>query len=84
MGGTNYSDPIDGYNYDFNYASLNSTLLIRWEYMPGSTLYLVWTRVKSDFDNTVNDFDLSRDMDKLFSSGAENVFLIKASYWWNI
>jgi Domain of unknown function (DUF5916) len=84
MGGTNYSDPIDGYNYDFNYSSLNSTLLIRWEYMPGSTLYLVWTRVRSVFDDTINDFDLSRDMDKLFSSGAQNVFMIKASYWWNI
>jgi hypothetical protein len=82
-GGQNYSDPYN-YNYDYNYSALNSTLLVRWEYMPGSTLYLVWTRARSEVDDRVNNVELSRDLDRLFSSGAQNIFLIKASYWMNI
>ena len=83
-GGQNYSEPFSNYNGGYNYSALNSTLLVRWEYMPGSTLYLVWTRARSVFDNTVNDMDISRDLDRLFSGDAQNIFLIKASYWMNI
>jgi len=83
-GGNNYSDHIHNYSYDYNYSALNSTLLVRWEYLPGSTLYLVWTRARPEFDPSVNDLDLSRDLDRLFSSGSRNLFLIKASYWMNI
>jgi len=85
LGGTDY-DAYDPNNFggdrDFNYAALNSTLLLKWEYMPGSTLYLVWTRAMSNVE-AYNDLDYSRDLKRLFSSDAENVFLIKASYWWN-
>jgi hypothetical protein len=77
--------PVDAdQNYDFNWSSLNSTLLLRWEYRPGSTLYAVWTRSRSEYDDTVNDLDFSRDFDRFFSAGADNVFLIKASYWLNM
>lgn len=69
---------------DYNWSSLNSTLLIRWEYLPGSTLYLVWTRSRPEFDNSVNDLDFQRDFDRFFSAGARNIFLVKASYWLNI
>ena len=84
LGGNNYSAPFGGLNCDYNYSALNSTFLIRWEYRPGSTIYLVWTRALSDFDPTLNNLDLHRDLDRLFSSGAQNLFLIKASYWMNI
>ncbi len=84
QGGLNYSDPMDGYNYDYNYSAINSTLLIRWEYTAGSTLYLVWTRARPEVDGTVNDVDFSRDFKRLFSGDSENLFLIKASYWMNI
>lgn len=77
--------PIGGVeDYDGNYSALNSTMVVRWEYRPGSTLYFVWTRSRSEFDDAVDDLDLSRDLDRLFSSGANNVWLIKVSYWWNI
>ena len=71
-------------NSDYNYSSLNSTLLMRWEFLPGSTLYLVWTRSRPEVDDTVNDLNLSRDFDRFFSPGASNIFLVKASYWLNI
>ena len=69
---------------DFNYTALNSTFILRWEYRPGSTLYIVWTRAMSETKDFVNDLEVSRDLDNLFSGDAENVFLIKASYWWNL
>jgi len=69
---------------DFNYSALNSTFILRWEYRPGSTLFLVWTRAMSESNNSINDLELSRDLENLFSGDAENVFLIKASYWWNL
>jgi len=83
-GGRFYSQPVDGYNEDGNYSALNSTLLIRWEYSPGSTVYLVWTRSRPEWDDTINNVDISRDFDRYFSTGAENVFMIKASYWMNL
>ncbi len=70
--------------YDYNLSSLNSTLLIRWEYNPGSALYVVWTRSRPEFDDSVGDLDLSRDFDRLFSGGGYNTFLIKTSYWLNL
>ena len=88
-GNNQYSAPGDygdiaAPNSDYNYSSLNSTLLMRWEYLPGSTLYFVWTRSRPEVDDTVNDLNLSRDFDRFFSAGASNIFLVKASYWLNI
>jgi hypothetical protein len=81
LGGNRYSDPISGPNSDYNYSEMNSTLLIRWEYRPGSTLYVVWTRSRPEFDPAANNLDVSRDVERMFSGNAENLFLIKASYW---
>ncbi|MBI4417619.1 MAG: carbohydrate binding family 9 domain-containing protein, partial [Ignavibacteriales bacterium] len=36
-------------NPDFNFRSLRANAVFRWEYLPGSTLYLVWTNEKSHF-----------------------------------
>ncbi len=85
QGENSYVYPVSSRDsYDYNYSSLNSTLLIRWEYDPGSTLYLVWTRSRPEFDDSVGDLDLSRDFDRLFSGGGYNTFLIKTSYWLNL
>ena len=83
-GGRKYSYQINGYDTDYNYSALNSTMLVRWEYSPGSTLYLVWTRSRPDFNDSVNDLDFARDFGGFFSAGAKNLFLVKASYWLNI
>ena len=84
LGGRNYSGPVTNFNDDGNFSALNSTFLVRWEYRPGSTLYLVWTRARSEFDQAVNNVELNRDFDRFFSAGSQNLFLIKASYWLNI
>ncbi len=77
-----YDDLVAGNNY--NYSAINSTMILRWEYIPGSTLYLVWTRSRSEVDDQHNNLDINRDINRLFSRGATNIFLIKASYWWNV
>ena len=84
LGNGIYSGPVRPGSDDQNYSALNSTLILRWEYLPGSTFYFVWTRARSETDRKVNDLDISRDLDRMFSAGANNVWLVKASYWWNI
>ncbi|MCP4703574.1 MAG: hypothetical protein GY865_03110, partial [candidate division Zixibacteria bacterium] len=85
QGDGNYSDPLDDpEDKDYNFAAINSTLIMRWEYSPGSTVYIVWTRALSDVDRSMNDLAFSRDFKRLFTGDANNLFLIKASKWLNI
>ena len=65
---------------DFNFASLRGNAVFRWEYTPGSTLYLVWTQDRASVEN-FGDFDVSRDRSRLFQADADHVFLIKVNYW---
>ncbi len=75
--------PFTQANPDFNFRSLRGNAVLRWEYRPGSTLFLVWTRTSSDFAQSVGDFSFSRDADALFSAKADNIFLVKLNYWLN-
>ncbi len=70
-------------NPDFNLKSLRGTVVLRWEYLPGSTLYFVWTQNRADYGYP-GDLNLGRDLKTLFTAPGENVFLIKISYRWNI
>ncbi len=64
---------------DFNVKEFLSNMVIRWEYSPGSTLFLVWSQNR---DNSVcnGSFRLRNDFNTLFNEKAYNVFLIKLSY----
>jgi uncharacterized protein DUF5916/cellulose/xylan binding protein with CBM9 domain len=66
---------------DFNSKFFNSNLVVRWEYRPGSTLFLVWSQGRDDFESTVGNRNVSGDFGRLFSAYPRNTFLIKASYW---
>ncbi|HEX9755953.1 MAG TPA: DUF5916 domain-containing protein [Gemmatimonadales bacterium] len=70
-------------NPDFGFRSLRGNAVLRWEYRPGSTLYLVWTQDRSSFDPFSDRFDLSRDLDRLAAAKPNNIFLVKVSYWLN-
>ena len=74
------SFPIDA---DFNRQSLNSNVVLRWEYLPGSTLFLVWSQARGDGNN---DFFTSfgNDFGETFQAPPSNVLLLKMSYWWNL
>jgi hypothetical protein len=65
---------------NFNFRSLRGNAVLRWEYRPGSTLFLVWTQNRSDNDS-FGDLRFSRDRRALFNAAANNVFLIKVNYW---
>ena len=66
-------------NPDFNFKQFQSNLVIRWEFTPGSMVYLVWSQNKTNYDG-LGTFDFSHDMDQLFSTVPTNVFMIKLSY----
>jgi len=75
---------VDFHRNDFNYKSINLNLILRWEYLPGSTLFLVWTHARDAYITDYGDFRISRDFPDLFEIPQTNTFLIKANYWWNI
>ena len=66
-------------NPDFNVKEFLSNLVLRWEYRPGSTFYLVWSQNRSGYIND-GSFELARDVKSLFNEKANNIFLMKFSY----
>jgi hypothetical protein len=64
----------------FTFRSLRGNAVLRWEYRPGSTLFFVWTRASSSRLGA-GDLDLGRDAGALFRGPAQNIFLVKANYW---
>jgi hypothetical protein len=65
---------------DFNSRFLRGNALLRWEYRPGSVLFLVWQQSRSGF-SPQGDFSFSRDADGLLDATPVNVFVVKATYW---
>ena len=64
---------------DFDIQQLRSTVVLRWEYRPGSTLFAIWSHGQND-DGT-NRFDLGNDLARLGHAPGENVVMVKANYW---
>ena len=64
---------------DFNLKSLRGTVVLRWEYRPGSMLYFVWTQRRADYSHP-GDFKLWRDLGDLFQAPGANIFMVKFSY----
>ena len=76
------ASPIALGNPDFTFASLRGNAVLRWEYSPGSTLFVVWTQNRQDTEE-IGDFRTGHSLRRLFSANADNIFLVKLSYWWN-
>ncbi len=66
-------------NPDFNFRSLRGTGVLRWEWRPGSTAYLVWTQTRNDVA-PLGDLSFGRDRSALFAAPADNIFVLKVSY----
>ena len=99
--GTSYDIDPDGIgpgrtftvgNRDFNVRSLRSNAVFRWEWRPGSTLFLVWQQTRSgrlagsgpdSSYRRVGNFDLARDVGDLFGLDSDDIFMVKLSYWLN-
>ena len=68
----------------FNFKQFNSNVVLRWEYRPGSTLFLVWTQGRQpDVLPAEGTQGFKQDISDLFDAHPLNTFLIKASYWLN-
>lgn len=71
-------------NRDFTFRSLRGNAVLRWEWRPGSTMYLAWQQSRSSSlvppSDGAGDFDFGRDRRGLFSA-PDNIFLLKVSYW---
>lgn len=65
---------------DFNFRSIQTNAVFRWEYQPGSFVYLVWQQDRSG-SSPHNDFRFGRDVNRIFDIKPTNIFLIKFSYW---
>ncbi len=78
--GDGSSEPRTITNPDFNYISLRGNAVFRWEYLPGSTLYLVWTQSREDVDPN-GDFRFGRSLNSLFRIKPDNIFMLKLTYW---
>lgn len=68
----------------FNFKEFRSNSVVRWEYRPGSTLYLVWSQGRQQDGLDEGTFSFGRDYRNLFRSHPMNTFLIKASYWFSL
>ncbi|WP_419950164.1 DUF5916 domain-containing protein [Candidatus Palauibacter sp.] len=64
----------------FNIKALRSNLVLRWQYRPGSTLFLVWSRDQQSFVNN-GSFDFRRDVADIARIPSTNVFLVKFEHW---
>ncbi len=70
-------------NPDFNFKSLRGNIVLRYEVLPGSVFYFVWTHDKVNEENP-GDLNLNRDFSNLMRAVSNNIFLIKFSYWFDV
>jgi hypothetical protein len=68
---------------DFNYVSLRGNAVLRWEFRPGSALYLVWTQNRED-EVPTGEFDIGSSLDRMSQVDAENVFMAKVTWYLGI
>ena len=79
---------VDAGDHGFNYRQFRSNAVLRYEYRPGSTLFVVWQQNRSNnLDPTdpdyQNGYQLSRDYGTAFRDHPNNTFLVRWSYWMN-
>lgn len=81
--GTGPASSIRFDNPNFNIRSLRGNAIVRWEYRPGSTIYFVWTQTRSE-EEELGTFQLNRSLTRLWKANADNIFMVKFSYYWNL
>lgn len=74
--------PYDG-NRDFNIQALHLNAVLRWEYLPGSALYVVWTQARNGSEGSFWT-PFIENVHSVFRVPADNILMVKASYWLNL
>ncbi len=77
--------PEDVTDSDFRYSAMNVNAVLRWEYRPGSTFYLVWKQGRDLYNDRFEmpALETSLDFGALLGREPENVFLAKITYWFS-
>ncbi len=78
-----YSPYAYGGNPDFRYTSLRTTNVLRWEYRPGSTVFVVWQQGREQYDER-SHYSIGHNVGDIFSAPGANVFLVKVAHWFNM
>jgi hypothetical protein len=68
---------------DFDWRELNSNLVLKWEFRPGSTLYAVWSQHRTD-ESRRGAFSYGDEYRQLLRAHPDDTFLVKMSYWFSI
>ena len=68
---------------DFRNRSLHSNAVLRWEYKPGSTLFIVWSQFRHD-DSDLGAFRPGYNLRRSLVDEGTNIFLVKFNYWLHI
>lgn len=69
-------------NPDFSFRQFRSNLVARWEWKPGSSLYVVWSQGRTD-EVARWESSFQANWDELWRAEPDNVFLVKLSYWFS-
>ncbi|MFO7369224.1 MAG: DUF5916 domain-containing protein, partial [Bacteroidales bacterium] len=80
------SDNLPEYTFrnpDFNFYQFRSNLVFRWEYKPGSQIYLVWSNDKTEYLNP-GGYAIHNMADRISGAAPNNIFLVKFSYWFSL
>ena len=73
-------DPMAaGLDRDFTYRTVRGNAVLRWEYHPGSALFVVWTQTRTDFVND-GSFRLQHSLSEIARTKPDDVFLVKVSH----
>ena len=67
----------------FNFKAFQSNVVYRWEYRPGSTLFVVWNEGRQGYTGLEGDRNFQGDVRDLMRLHPANTFLVKVSYWLN-
>jgi len=81
--GNNPAQQFSFSNPDFNFKSIRANVVLRYEVLPGSVLYLVWNHDKTNFAN-YGRMRLNNDISDLWNSEANNILMLKFSYWLDV
>ena len=65
---------------DFTVRALRGNAVLRWEYTPGSSLFLVWTQQQEQGFGDAR-FNMAGQVGRAFTDPARHVFLVKVSRW---
>jgi hypothetical protein len=75
--------PYPQQQYDFNQANFIANVLLRWEFLPGSTAFLVWTQSRNELSGAY-DVGFGTRFRETFKLPHDDAVLLKVSYGWNL